>query len=361
MNHIARGAWRRRAQRVLLVTALTATACLPAFADDVTFKDKTITMIIGSAPGGGTDATGRVLQPFLAKHLPGQPQIVVRNMPGADGVTALNYVTKVTKPDGLTLMVGSSTNVDPLNYRKPQAQFDPVTFRFIGGVGRGGTMMLIRRDAEARLHDKTREPVVMGSVGGVPRSGMQLTAWGIKFLGWNARWVVGYRGTNDLAIALDRGEIEMTSTGNMFQIRQFVEGKTVRVLFQSGTFESGQLVARPEFADAPIFSDYMKGKISDPTARKAFDYWFNSNAMDKWVAVVHETPQPIVDAYRKAFEDIHKDLEFGDTGKKISEDFTLLSYKDTEYLVKALGDTPTPALNYMADVLRSQGLHVEQE
>jgi hypothetical protein len=83
--------------------------------------------------------------------------------------------------------------------------------------------------------------------------------------------------------------------------------------------------------------------------------------MDKWVAVVHETPQPIVDAYRKAFEDIRRDPEFGDTGKKISEDFTLLSYKDTEYLVKALGDTPTPALNYMADVLRSQGLHVEQE
>jgi hypothetical protein len=258
-------------------------------------------------------------------------------------------------------MVGSSTNVDPLNYRKPQAQFDPVTFRYIGGVGRGGTMMLIRRDAEPRLTDKSKDPVIMGSVGGVPRSGMQLTAWGIKFLGWNARWVVGYRGTNDLAIALERGEIEMTSTGNMFQIRQFVEGNKARVLFQSGTFENGQLVARPEFADAPIFSNYMKGKIADPVAQKAFDYWFNSNAMDKWVAVVRETPQAVVDAYRKAFEGIRNDPDFGDTGKKISEDFTLLSYTDTEYLVKALGDTPTPALNYMADVLRSQGLHVEQE
>ena len=63
----------------------------------------------------------------------------------------------------------------------------------------------------------------MGALGGVPRSGMQTTAWGIDYLGWNAKWVLGYRGTNDLMVALERGEIDMTSTGNLFQIQKFLE------------------------------------------------------------------------------------------------------------------------------------------
>ena len=69
----------------------------------------------------------------------------------------------------------------PLLYRKPQSQFDPTKFHFIGGVGRGGTMLMIRKDAEPRLYDKSKPPVIMGSLGGVPRSGMQTTAWGIAY------------------------------------------------------------------------------------------------------------------------------------------------------------------------------------
>ena len=97
---------------------------------EVTFHDKTITMLIGSETGGGTDASGRVVAPFLAKYLPGNPAIVVRNMPGADGMTALNFLMTQTKPDGLTVTTGSSTQMDPLMYRKASAHFDPSQFAF---------------------------------------------------------------------------------------------------------------------------------------------------------------------------------------------------------------------------------------
>jgi tripartite-type tricarboxylate transporter receptor subunit TctC len=346
-------------KRIIMSLLVLACATAPgALAQGVSFKDKPVTMIIGYAPGGGTDASGRLIAQFIGKHLPGQPTIVVRNQPGADGMTALNYLVQQTKPDGMTITMGSSTQVDPLNFRKPQAQYDPATFHYLGGVGRGGTATIINKDAEPRLYDKSKPPVVMGSVGGVPRSGMQVTAWGIEYLGWNAKWVVGYRGTNDIVIALERGEIDMSSTANMFQVAKLLESGKFKILNQSGTLESGKLGARPDFPDVPVFPLQMEGKIQDPTAKKAFDYWLSINAMDKWLAVIGGTPQPIVATYREAFNKTAKDPEFNNLGKKISEDFTPMTYQDVEALVKTLADTPQEAIGHTSALMRKQGLAV---
>jgi tripartite-type tricarboxylate transporter receptor subunit TctC len=341
----------------LVAVALVGTA--PSFAaDPVSFRDKSITMIIGSEIGGGTDASGRVVAPYLAKYLPGGPSIVVRNMPGADGMTALNYLISQTKPDGLTLTTGSSTQVDPLMYRKANAHFDPSTFAFVGGVGRGGTVLLLNKDAEKRLYDKSAEPAIMGS-NALPRSGMQVTLWGIAYLGWNAKWVVGYRGTSDVMLALERGEIDMTSTGTMFQIKKFQDTGSFKVLNQSGALEDGVLKARPDFGDAPLFTDQMKGKISDPLAEKAFTYWQSINAMDKWLALIPGTPKEIVAVYREAFQKAARDPELLEQGRKISEDFSPMSADDVALLVQRLGGTPTEATEYTKVLMRKQGLRVE--
>ena len=343
-----------------LTGATTAIATGAGAQDTVSFKDKHITMIIGFAAGGGTDASGRLIAQFIGKHLPGEPTVVVRNQPGADGMTSLNYMVQQTKPDGMTITMGSSTQVDPLNYRKAQAQYDPATFHYLGGVGRGGTLLVIATDAEKRLYDKSLPPVVMGSVGGVPRSGMQITAWGIEYLGWNAKWVVGYRGTNDIMIALERGEIDMTSTANMFQVGKFLEGNKFKILNQSGTLENGQLGARPEFASAPIFPLVMAGKINDPIAKKAFDYWLSINSMDKWLAVIGGTPKPIVEVYRESFRKTAADPEFTQLGQKISEDFTPMAYQDIESLIQTLAATPQEAIGHTAALMRKQGLQVNE-
>ena len=162
----------------------------PASAETISFQGKTITAIIGSAPGGGTDVVGRLFATFLAKHLPGSPAVVVQNVPGADGVTALNYFLKQVRPDGLTISISSNVTVDPLNVRQKQVLYDPTKFPIIGGSGRGGDVIVISNEAEKRLYDKSLPPAVMGALVGVPRSGMQATAWGIEYLGWNAKWVV---------------------------------------------------------------------------------------------------------------------------------------------------------------------------
>lgn len=108
------------------------------------------------AAGGGTDGSARLLAQFVGPQLPGSPTIVVRNVPGADGMTSLNYFVQQVAADGLTTAMGSSTQSDPHFYRNPNAKYDPARFRIVGGVGRGGTTLIIRKDAIARLPAPSR-------------------------------------------------------------------------------------------------------------------------------------------------------------------------------------------------------------
>ena len=147
-----------------------------------------------------------------------QPNIIVQNRPGADGVTAMNYFVQQVKPDGLTLtMARARRRSGRLQSRRPIRSDQTRNHRRHRPRRLRGRD---RKDAEKRLYDKRKPPVIMGAVGGVPRSGMQTTAWGIEILGWNAKWVLGYPGTNDLFVALERGEIDMTASSNLFQVNQ---------------------------------------------------------------------------------------------------------------------------------------------
>jgi tripartite-type tricarboxylate transporter receptor subunit TctC len=345
--------------RLVFGLLLAALAPLQAVAEEVSFQGKSVTMIIGYAAGGGTDVAGRVIASFLDKHLPGSPTIVVRNMPGADGITATNYFVQQVVPDGNTIIMASSTTADPLNYRKPQAHFDPTTFGIIGGIGRGGTMLLVNKEAEKRLHDKSERPVVMGTIGGVPRSGMQMTAWGIDRLGWNARWVVGYRGTSDLMLAMERGEIDMTATANLFFMKKLVDTGKFKILAQSGMPENGVFVPRPDLGDAPVIASLLKGRIDDPLVHKAFDFWSSIVSIDKWLALPPKSPPAMLAVYRKAFEEAMKDPAFLERGQKMSEDFVPMTSAEVTRLVATLGGTPKEATDYIAHMLRGQGLQVD--
>jgi tripartite-type tricarboxylate transporter receptor subunit TctC len=344
---------------LLLLLAVVLGAAAVRAEEPLSFKGKTITVIIGSPPGGGTDTSGRLIANFLASHLDGKPNVIPRNLPGAQGVTAMNYFVKQVVPDGLTLTMGAANQADPLLYRDTQAVYDPTKFIMIGGIGRGGSALLIRKDAEARLYDKSQPPVIMGSLPGIPRSGMQTTLWGNNFLGWNAKWVIGYPGTNELMIALERGEIDMTSTSNLFQVKKLVDTGRFKVVAQAGSLKNGQLVPRPEFGDAPMMAKLMQDKITDPVQQQAYDYWMGLTLTDKWLALPPKSPDAYAEAYRKAFAAAFTDPEFAEMGKKVSEDFEPMTQKDMEYLIGKLGATSPEAVKFIGTMLHKQGIQGE--
>ena len=339
---------------MLLLLSLTFLSSAAAADDALPWKNKQITMIIGFAAGGGTDSAGRLIARFLGKYLPGQPTFIVRNQPGADGITALNYMMQQTKPDGLYVAMGSSSQVDPLHYRAAKALYDPSQFAFLGGVGRGRSFLLIRTESEPRLNDRTLSPVMMGSVG-VPRSSMQSAAWGIEYLGWNVKWVMGYRGTNEVLLALSRGEIDMSSTDLSAGSKMLETGK-FKVVAQTGSLDVGRTHMMPEIEHAPIFRDLMSGKIQDPIARQAFDYWLSFNSVDKWLALMPDTPSAIVAVYRDAFVKASADPEFIELGTSASEDFSPIDHKVLEDIVRTLAATPPEAIDHLSALLRKQGI-----
>jgi len=320
------------------------------------FQGKTVTVIVGYAAGGGTDTFARLAAGALAGHLPGSPTVFVRNIPGADGITAMNYFVEQVAPDGLTLAVNASTTADPLNWRKPQSHYDPTRFAVIGGAGRGGVLLVISKEAEPRLHDRQARPVVMGSLSGLPRSGMQMTAWGIEYLGWNARWITGYRGTAELMVALERGEIDMTSTGNLFHVQKLIDTGKFKVLAQTGLLRNGVRIRRPEFADVPVFETVLAGKIDDPLMRKAFDFWSSNSALDKWLALPPNPPPAMLEAYRETYAHIVADADFVERGRKMSDDFEPWLHADVELLINTLATTPPEAIEQLGAMLRRQGL-----
>ena len=339
--------------------AFIASLALTSVALAQDFSGKTLNVLVGYATGGGTDAAARLVANFYTRYLPGAPVAVVRNIPGADGVIASNYFVQQVVNDGLSTLVASSTTADPHYYRKPQSHFDPSKFAIVGGIGRGGTVLIMQKDAMRRLRTKDEAPVVMGATGGVPRSGMQAAAWGIEFLGWNARWVLGYRGTNDLMYALERREIDMTSTGNMFQIQKLLATNNFVIVSQSGSFMDGKFNPRADFGTAPLMTGLVGEKVKGETEERAFAYWSNMTAIDKWVALPPGTPATLREIYRSAFSKILQDPEFVEQSKKISDDFMPMKAEDVEDLVLKLWATPPEAIDYISRMLERQGLKVD--
>jgi len=349
--------------RKVVIAALAIVSLASALATgagaQVSFKGKTLTMLIGSEPGGGTDASGRLIARFLSKYLPGEPSIAIQNMPGASGIVSVNHFVRRTQPDGLTVLMGSNSTIDPVVYRNSAAIYDPTQIPMVGGVARGGTIIFITSAAEKRLYDKSAEPAVIGTIAGMPRVAMQPALWGVEYLGWNAKWVAGYRGTNEVMIAFDRGEVDMTSTGNIFQIQDRLNSGHLKIVNQSGTFENGRFVRRAEFGDVPLFSDQMTGKITDPVAQKAFDYWSALASSDKWLGLAPGTSSDILETYRDAFRKSVADKEFVELGERISDGILPMTATEVRDVVAMLAATPPEALEYIKGLMRKQGLRTQ--
>lgn len=345
---------------VLSLAAVALATILPLSPADaadpaVTFKDKTITMIIPSTTGGSTDMAARLLARFFGSHLPGKPSVVAQNIPGGQGITALNYVVQQVKPDGLTLSMASSAQVDPLNYRLPQAKYDPVTFEIVGGIGIGNNVMVIRSEALPRLLDKTKPPVIMGNVPGIPRTGKRMTIWAAEFLGWNTKWVLGYPGVTDLLVALERGEIDMTSFPGSYLVDRLTDTAKYKIIYQDGLAPNPTPVGRTEVDNAPMFNAAMAGKISDSRMQAAFDY-SNATILFKWVALPPKTPAAIRDTFRATFLRIADDPHFKEQATVALEGYyTIISPQETEATIRRLGQTSQEALDTLNGLMRKHG------
>jgi hypothetical protein len=326
---------------------------------EVNFKGKTIEVILGSTAGGGTDGTTRLVGSFLEKYLPGNPNMRYRNLPGGHGAKAFNYFMKV-KPDGLTWAGGASSHVDPNSLRKGVTEYDPTKFEYIGGVQRGGSIIIMRKAHKENLTDKTKPPVVVGAVDG-DSNWEQMITWGAELLDWNVRFVVGYPGLASMLLAVRRGETHMTGTSNLNMLKDmFATGDFIAVAQLGGGASVGEDVApRSEPGKIPTFDALVQGKLSGLPG-EAFEFWNALNEMDKWYALPPGTPKEILDTYRAAWGKMVADPEFTKRGKLLfSADFRPVDGQNIADIVVKTAYPKPEVVAFMDQLKTKNGLPAE--
>ncbi|MGE0653156.1 MAG: hypothetical protein AB7P12_15625, partial [Alphaproteobacteria bacterium] len=274
---------------------------------------------------------------------------------------ALNYFVTIAKQDGTTVTMGASTQTDPVHWRAKASQYDPRKMHMVGGIIRGATMLMIRKEALTRLTDRTKPPVVIGAVDGT-RSGIIMSLWGGEYLDWNIKWVVGYGGTSDLMLALQRGEVDMSSTANSFHIRDLLKTGGFALVAQSGTLQHGKLSPREEYPNVPLFPNLIRPKLKSALATEGFGYWEGINSTDKWLALPPGAPPNVVKAYRAAFDAAVQEKGFLERARKsISEDVMALNADDQTRLVRQIADTSDEALAFIEGIKKKQDLRAPEK
>jgi tripartite-type tricarboxylate transporter receptor subunit TctC len=174
------------------------------------YKGKTIRVVVGFTPGGFYDRWARLVSRYMPKYLPGNPDMIVQNMPGASSVIAANYVYNVSKGDGLTLLAPiNSLYLDQIVERK-EVQFDVRKFEWIGTQEKTPIMLYMRTDAPYKsIADiiKASEPPRCGSTG-TASTGYILAKVLEETIKAKLVNVTGYQGGSEIDVAVERGEIQ---------------------------------------------------------------------------------------------------------------------------------------------------------
>jgi len=355
------GARRMQRARSAVMTSLALAGFLglaSAQAQDETslFRGKTVRMIVGSTAGGVTDVGARTVARFLGKYLPQSPNIVVQNMPAANGIAAANHFYQQVAPDGFTFLAGSSSQVTPDVIRTNLAvRYDPAKFAFIGGVQNAGTLLIVAKSAKDRLLNRSGEPLVMAQVGGA-RTAALIAVLGAEYLGWNLRWVTGYQGTPQVVLALMNGEADMLDTAGMGAIDQLLNSGKFVPFLQTGVFAQGRLRRRDAFPDVPLLSEMLDGKLNGGGAR-AVDSWLKTLQIGKYYALPPRTPAPYLAAYRDAFTRMQDDPEWRQQAvATLDRDYVMMSAEETGALINDLVATPDENLEFLNRLRTKYGL-----
>jgi tripartite-type tricarboxylate transporter receptor subunit TctC len=257
--------------KLFLVVALVFVSPAKALAQAPFYQDKTLRIVAGYGAGSVDDAWTRTISRYLGKYIPGNPNIIVQNMPGAGAMIAANYVYKVAKPDGLTLGgIRAGLYFDQLVGRK-EVQFDWTKFTWLGTPTQVEQIIYIRADTPYRTIDDVRKAAVPPKCGatGTASTGYYVGNLLEETLGAKFNTLTGYKDGPEVDLAVERGEIQCRgiSLETLFgrePLLGWSKNGFVRVLVQTGKKRD------PKLPDVPTIWELMnEHKTADAGKRLA--------------------------------------------------------------------------------------------
>jgi tripartite-type tricarboxylate transporter receptor subunit TctC len=335
----------------ILFIILGVTAEINAQAEPF-FKGKTIRIMVGSTAGGFYDRWARLFARHMPKYIPGQPEIIAQNMPGAGSVIATNHVFNVGKPDGLTMaMPLNSVYVDQLVGRK-EVQFDLRKFHWIGSPAVESVIMYMRADAPYKsVADiiKAKEPPKCGSTG-TASSDYILSKVLEETVGAKFNTVQGYPGGSEIDLAVEKGEVvcRAHSTSAHFGREPFDSWHKKnfdRHIVQTSRKRDSRA------ADVPTLQEIFDQYKVPANSRRVAQVVLAAGDFGRPMMVTPGTPPERVKILRDAFQKTLNDPEVLAEAKKARMDVELTSGEELESLAKEIFDSPPDVLERVKKIL----------
>ena len=335
-----------------LLIALLAVLSGQAFGQANFYEDKTIKLVIGFSAGGISDLWGRALARAMSQHIPGKPQIILHNMPGAGSLTAANYLYSVAKPDGLTLGFFTPGLFFNQLIGAKEVQFDWAKFVWIGSPEQTQRIIYIRADSPFKTVDDLR------GVGEGPRCGA--TALGTvghyfprlveEALGVKFNLVLGYPGAAEIDLAMQKNEVQCRagSLEGYFgsePSKSWAKNGFARVLINGGAKRDGRI---PEVATLYELMD--RRKVPEVTRRLA-TVLLSPDYIGRPLATTPGVPAERVKLLREALNKALIDPELSAEAKKRAWEIEPVTGEELEAIAKKVMAQPADVIERMKRIL----------
>ncbi len=299
------------------------------------YKGKNVDLIIGYSPGGGYDLYARLVAQFMSEHIPGKPNIIPRNMPGAGSRTAANYIYGVAPKDGTILgTVDQSLSVAQAMGDKG-VTIDTSKLIYIGNPNADNNTTVTWHTSPVKtIEDAMKTEIPMGATGGSTSS--QYPKAMNSVLGTKFKIILGYPGGNDINLAMERGEVSGRGSNAWASWKStkadWIKEKKINVLVQIG------LTKAPDLPNVPLLVDLAKNE-QDKAMLKLLSA---STTIGRPIFTTPGVPEERVKALRAAFDATMKDPKFLAAAEKQKMDINPVSGEQLQKIVQEIVATPKP-------------------
>jgi tripartite-type tricarboxylate transporter receptor subunit TctC len=304
-------------------------------------------IVVGSGSGGGYDVYARILQRFYNQHLPGKPNIIVQNMPGASGMTAQNWAYSTAPRDGSVILATYSALIDANLMGNTKAQFDTRKFNWLGSIADSPLICMTWHTSPYKdIRDMIGKPLTTSATGATGKAA-RIPIILNQILGTKFKVITGYS-TNDSPLALERGEVDAICGMGYFTLAaqnpDWVKNKRINVVAQAS------LKPPPVLANVPNVLEMTKGPDRD-----LLEYGAILEAMGRPYLAPPGIPEDRLDALRTGFDETMKDPTFIAELARLNLNIGALTGKEMEQWIGRLYSFSPETIKRVAEMYGTGG------
>jgi tripartite-type tricarboxylate transporter receptor subunit TctC len=343
---------QRMPRTAVLVVLLLAAAPAAAQSPEDYYRNKTVSLLIGTQPGGAYDAYARLLGRHIGRHIPGEPLVIPQNMPGAASLVLANYLYAAAAHDGLAFgAVQRGMPLDPLysGGGSSGGRYDATRFTWIGSISsETGVLLAMSRAGLGSFADLFDKELIVGAEGGGTSDSELFARLTNAVLGTRARIVTGYKGSADVLLAMEKGEVNGTFSGGWTGLRD----KASPWLASGAAKLLVQLAVRPDpmFPDVPVIMDFAH----DDRQRQILRLAFTAQLWGRPYVAPPDLPPERARALRDAFQATTHDPAFLADAKKMGFDIGPLSGQEMADLIAGLYASPADIIQATRAAFRGE-------